>query len=69
MSTRVAEIISVIRNYKLTDEELDELARALQQKAERLERFRDFLASIKGSGADVWGMDAQEYINQLRADD
>ena len=64
MSQNVEKILKM----PLTKDEWDELALEIQRRAKRKERLRKFLADIKGSGAGVWGMDAQEYINQQRAD-
>ncbi|MFM7488508.1 MAG: hypothetical protein ACKO13_16475 [Cytophagales bacterium] len=39
------------------------------EKADRKKYAQKILGRIKGSGKGVWNMDAQEYVNQLRADD
>lgn len=70
MSQKVESIYELlVSEMKLTNEELAELAREIQRRAERLTRVRKVLAKYKGIGKGVWNMDAQEHINQLRADD
>ena len=53
----------------LTPEETETVYQELKRRLDRVARARQFLASLSGNGAGVWPMDAQEYINQQRADD
>ena len=36
---------------------------------DKLDKFRTAIEKVRGIGKGVWGMDAQEYINELRKDD
>ena len=64
MSTK--QIIKEIES--LSAEEKQELVRyfsAQQRKVEALE----ILSKIRGRGRNIFGIDAQEYVNKLREDD
>lgn len=53
----------------LTPEETETVYQELKRRLDRRAQAQAFLSKIIGKGAGVWGMDAQEYVNQLRADD
>ena len=65
----LGEIIKEIEN--LSEKERVEVYYLLREKmiVKRKEHAISFLNSIMGSGKGVWNMDAQEFVNQLRADD
>ena len=42
---------------------------ALKRRLDRRAQAQAFLDKIIGKGVGVWGMDAQEWVNQQRADD
>lgn len=49
--------------------DLEILMREIQKKLERLKKVKSALKKVKGAGKDVWGMDAQSFVNQAREDD
>lgn len=54
---------------KLNSAEKGKLYLYVHSKLKKKEYLHSVLDQIKGSGKGVWGMDAQEYVNQLRKDD
>jgi len=65
MSTK--QIIEEIEKLPPADKE--EVYSYFSSKLQRKKYALSVLNKIKGSGKNVWGMDAQEYVNQLRSDD
>ena len=55
----------------LTPEEAETVYQELKRRLDRVAQAQQFLANLasRGPRTDVWEMDAQEYINQQRADD
>ncbi len=53
----------------LSPEERDIVYQDLKRRLDRVARAQEAIDRIKGKGAGVWGADAQDYINQQRADD
>lgn len=53
----------------LSPEEREKVYDHILKIARKREHVRKVLETIRGKGADLWGMDAQEYVNQLRKDD
>jgi hypothetical protein len=41
----------------------------LNEKMKNKERIQNSLDEIRGIGKGLWDLDAQEYINRMRADD
>ncbi|MBI1766761.1 MAG: hypothetical protein HY015_07120 [Bacteroidetes bacterium] len=64
MSTK--QIIAEIDN--LSREEKQELLRYLSAKLKKAEAL-EILSKIRGRGKNIFGIDAQEYVNKLREDD
>jgi hypothetical protein len=53
----------------LSTNEKEQVYSYILEKADRKKYAQKILSKIKGSGKGIWNMDAQEYVNQLRADD
>lgn len=64
--SKVDLIIQEISHLPQSD--LEQLAREIQQKLERLKKVKAALKKVKGSGKGVWQVDAQEFINSSRED-
>lgn len=54
---------------KLPAEGKKEVFSYVNSEMKKKEYVLSILNKFKGSGEGIWNMDAQEYINQLRADD
>ena len=65
--SKTEEILTEIN--KLNRDELDIIYQELVKKMDKLDKFRTAIEKVRGIGKGVWGMDAQEYINELRKDD
>ena len=64
------ESLSIIQEInRLSIESQKELHSMLGKKIKRYDHLISFLDKIRGSGRNIWNQDAQEYINELRADD
>ena len=61
------EIIKQIESLPL--ERQAELHSILTAKLKQRELLTKSLDEIRGAGKGIWDMDAQEYVNQLRAND
>jgi hypothetical protein len=60
----------IIKEFeRLSSEEKKKVCEYLTDRLKKKERLMAFLDTIKGSGKGVWEVDAQEYVNRLRADD
>ncbi len=53
----------------LTPEETEAVYQELKRRLDRVARARAALDKVKGKGTGVWGLDAQDYVNQLREND
>ncbi len=53
----------------LSPEELEIVMNEIMQRISDVKRVNDVLESIRGKGAGIWNQDAQDYINEQRADD
>ncbi len=62
-----AQIIREINQLPIENQK--ELYSILDKKIKRYDHLISFLDKIRGSGRNIWNQDAQEYINELRADD
>jgi len=63
----VDEILRAIENLPV--EERLKVYSSLNKKLRTYERVKGLLDEFSGSGKNIWGMDAQEYINQERSHD
>lgn len=54
---------------KLPTEQQLEVYGHLSHRLKKRARLLESLNELKGLGKGIWGMDAQEYVNQLRGDD
>lgn len=54
---------------KLTREELDKVLRLVWQRHQQNRSLRRVISKFRGSVSDVWGLDAQTYINEERDHD
>jgi predicted Zn-dependent peptidase len=62
--SKVETLIQEIR--ALDPEDLQKVLQELLKQADRLQLTKDSLGKFAGSGKGVWGIDAQEYTDQLR---
>lgn len=63
----IQSIIREIENLSLSQQV--ELNSILTERLKKRERLIKSLDEIRGIGKGLWNMDAQEYINKMRADD
>ncbi|MFM7852444.1 MAG: hypothetical protein ACKO96_11155 [Flammeovirgaceae bacterium] len=63
----VKQILEEIESLPTSEKE--QVYSYILEKADRKKYAQKILGRIKGSGKGIWNMDAQEYVNQLRADD
>jgi hypothetical protein len=54
---------------QLSLEELQYLWLQVQRRMQRVETLRETLTQIMGSGAGLWSQDAQDWVNENRADE
>ena len=67
--SRTEQLIQEIN--QLPDHEVQVVyqALALAQRLAAKEKVAQLLTQISGSGAGVWGLDAQQYVTELREND
>ncbi|WP_375416524.1 hypothetical protein [uncultured Hymenobacter sp.] len=65
--SRTEQLIQEIS--QLTDREAQAVYEALAQRLAPQNRVAQLLAQVSGSGAGVWGLDAQQYVTEIREND
>ena len=55
--------------HKLDQNELELILREIHSSIDRRKQAEAALNKLVGSGVGVWGADAQQYLNILRADE
>ena len=59
----------ILEINKLDHDELEQVLKEILRRIDRRKRAEATLNKLVGSGAGVWGYDAQKYINALRESD
>lgn len=65
--TRIQTIIEEI--HHLNPYELEVILKEILKRLDRKKKIESILEEYTGMGEGVWEMDAQEYVNELRAED
>jgi hypothetical protein len=67
MTAIVEQILTNIRS--LQKEELELIMAEIKERLRRQRHMEEALQAFVGTGAGFWGVDAQEYINELRSEE